>query len=407
MTEEIISIILLASSFLVVIAAIHHYVKSFIIPAVTVMMALGAISVFLPTSEDFEFEDLYHFVETDMSEIILLIIIPILIFESGRKVRIADIKHEAAHIGFFAIIGVIITIFLIGFSIGTTFEIPLIHALLFGAILAATDPVAVGAIFARFPIPHRLNTLIEGESLFNDATGVISFNVIKSIIFAGVAFSLLDAILSFLWSMIGAIALGSAIGWVSGKVLNRWNDDEHVDFTLAIAVAIGGYAMAEHFFHVSGVVTTLFVALLILRTHKEIIKEVRTLFHKYWDYLGFVANSILFFLIGIPLFVTHTDHSLWLVLLIPIVVLIASRVIVVYGGNAFLRLFRVKVPMEWQHVLTLGGIRGGISVALVLSLPVTYEYKELFVTLIVYLIAINLVLNPVLLTKYMKRAKLK
>ena len=371
------------------------------------MMALGAISAFLPTPEGFEFEDLYHFVETDMSEVILLVIIPILIFESGRKVKIGDIKHESAHIGFFAIIGVIVTIFLIGFSIGIVFEIPLIHALLFGTILAATDPVAVGAIFSRFPIPHRLNILIEGESLFNDATGVISFNVIKSIIFAGIAFSLLDTTLSFLWSMIGAIALGSGIGWVSGKVLNRWNDDEHVDFTLAIAVAIGGYAIAEHLFHVSGVVTTLFTALLILRTHKEMIKEIRTLFHKYWDYLGFVANSILFFLIGIPLFVTHTDHSLWLVLSIPIVVLIASRAIVVYGGNAFLRLFKIKIPITWQHVLTLGGIRGGISVALVLSLPVTYEYKELFVTLIVYLIAINLVLNPVLLTKYMKRMKLE
>lgn len=363
--------------------------------------------MFLPTPEGFEFEDLYHFVETDMSEVILLVIIPILIFESGRKVKMGDIKHEAAHIGFFAIIGVIVTIFLIGFSIGAVFEIPLIHALLFGTILAATDPAAVGAIFSRFPIPHRLNTLIEGESLFNDATGVISFNVIKSIIFAGVAFSLLDTTLSFLWSMIGAIALGSGIGWVSGKVLNRWNDDEHVDFTLAIAVAIGGYAVAEHFFQVSGVVTTLFTALLILRTHKEMIKEIRTLFHKYWDYLGFVANSILFFLIGIPLFVTHTDHSLWLVLSIPIVVLITSRAIVVYGGNAFLRLFKIKVPMAWQHVLTLGGIRGGISVALVLSLPATYEYKELFVTLIAYLIAINLVLNPILLTKYMKRVKLE
>lgn len=137
--------------------------------------------------------------------------------------------------------------------------------------------------------------MIEGESLFNDATGVISFNVIKSIIFAGVAFSLLDTTLSFLWSMIGAIVLGSGIGWVSGKVLNKWNDDEHVDFTLAIAVTIGGYAVSEHFFHVSGIVTTLFTALLILKTHKEMIKEIRTLFHKYWDYLGFVANSICFF----------------------------------------------------------------------------------------------------------------
>lgn len=403
---EIIPIILIVSTFLIVISAIHHYVKNFIIPAVAIMMALGAISVFLPIP-DFNFEEFYDFVEEDISEVILLVIIPILIFESGRKVKLENIKHEFAHIGFFAIIGVIITIFLIGFSIGFVFEIPLIHALLFGAILAATDPVAVGAILKKFHIPSRLNTLLEGESLFNDATGVISFNVIKTIIFAGVTFSLLDATLSFLWSMIGAILLGSGMGWITGKLLNKWDDDEHVDFTMAVAAAVGGYVVAEHFLHVSGVVTTLFIALIILKTHKETVQKVRTLFSKYWDYLGFIANSILFFLIGIPLFITHTDYSLWLVLTIPIIVLIVSRGIVVYGGNAFLRLFRIKIPTAWQHVLTLGGIRGGISVALVLSLPASYEYKELFVTLIVYLIAINLVLNPVLLSRYMKKAKLE
>lgn len=403
---ELISMILIVSVFLIVISAIHHYVRHFIIPAMAIMMVLGAVSVFLPIP-DFSFEEFYDFVEEDMSEVILLVIIPILIFESGRKVKLENIKHESGHIGFFAIVGVIITIFLIGFSIGFIFEIPLIHALLFGSILAATDPVAVGAVFKKFPIPERLNTLIEGESLFNDATGVISFNVIKTIIFAGVAFSFLDTTLSFFWSMIGAMLFGIGIGWATGKILNKWDGDEHIDFTMSIAIAVGGYAIAEHFLHVSGVVTTLFIALFILRTHKEKMREVRVLFGKYWDYLGFVANSILFFLIGIPLFVTHTDYSLWLALAIPIIVLIISRGIVVYGGNVFLRLFRIKVPIAWQHVLTLGGIRGGISVALVLSLPASYEYKELFVTLIVYLIAINLVLNPVLLTRYMKRAKLE
>jgi len=405
MSEEFFSIIFMGSAFLIAIAAVHHYSRHLIIPAVTVMMALGAVSVFLPIS-GFSSIDIFEFVETEMPDVILLVIIPILIFESGRKIKLSDIKHEAGHIGFFAIIGVIITIFLIGFVIHLVFEIPLIHGLLFGAILAATDPVAVGAVFSRFPIPKRLETLIEGESLFNDATGVISFNVIKSIILVGVAFSLLDTALSFLWAMIGAMLLGSGIGWVVGKLLNKWNDDEHVDFTIAIAAAVGSYAIGEYFLQVSGVVTTLFVALLLLSTHKEMVKEIRTLFHKYWDYLGFIANSVLFFLIGIPLLITQTEHPLWLTLTIPIITLIASRAIVVYGGNAFLRIFKIKVPIAWQHVLTLGGIRGGISVALVLSLPAAYEYKELFVTLIVYLIGINLVLNPILLSKYMKKAKL-
>jgi monovalent cation:H+ antiporter, CPA1 family len=150
--------------------------------------------------------------------------------------------------------------------------------LLFGAILPATDPVAVGVIFKKFPIPHRLNLIIEGESLFNDATGVISFNVVKGIIFSGAAFSLLDVSLSFIWSMVGAIALGNGIGWIGGKILDKWRADEFVDFTFSLALGIGGYIIADHYLHISGVVTTLFTAMLIVTTHKEISKGVENYF---------------------------------------------------------------------------------------------------------------------------------
>jgi monovalent cation:H+ antiporter, CPA1 family len=200
-------------------------------------------------------------------------------------------------IGFFAIIGVIITILIIGAGVTTIFDIPFIDALLFGTILAATDPVAVGVIFKKFPIPRKLNTIIEGESLFNDATGVISFNVVKGIIFSGVAFSLLDTSISFIWSMLGAIALGTGIGWIGGKILNKWKADEYVDFTFSLGLAIGGYIVADHYLHVSGVVTTLFTAMLIITKHKEISTGVRKQFHKYWDYLGFITNSVYSFLL--------------------------------------------------------------------------------------------------------------
>lgn len=148
-----------------------------------------------------------------------------MIFESARKLKIEQIKRESVPIGFFAIIGVIMTILIIGVAFVSVFKIPLIDALLFGTFLAATDPVAVGVIFKKFPIPHKLNTIIEGESLFNDATGVISFNVVNGIIFAGVAFSLLDTSISFIWSTVGAIALGTGIGWIGGKVLDMWKAD--------------------------------------------------------------------------------------------------------------------------------------------------------------------------------------
>jgi CPA1 family monovalent cation:H+ antiporter len=286
----------------------------------------------------------------------------------------------------------------------------LIDALLFGTILAATDPVAVGVIFKKFPIPHRLNTIIEGESLFNDATGVISFNVVKGIIFSGVAFSLLDVSASFVWSMVGAIALGTGIGWAGGKILNRWKADEYVDFTFSLGLAIGGYIIADHYLHVSGVVTTLFTAMLIITKHREISTNVRKQFHKYWDYLGFITNSVLFFLIGIPLLTVERAESvgftLGLIITAPFAIMMLSRAIVVYGGSTFLRIFKVRIPFQWQHILTIGGLRGGMAVALVLSLSLSYEFKELFISLIIPLIAVNLVVNPILLNQYLKVSKI-
>jgi CPA1 family monovalent cation:H+ antiporter len=357
----------------------------------------------------FKVEEFYKFIE-QIPDIILLVIIPILIFESGRKLKIGQIKKEAIPIGFFAIIGVIITIIIIGIGVTSVFHVPFIDALLFGTILAATDPVAVGVIFKKFPIPYKLNTIIEGESLFNDATGVISFNVIKGIIFSGVAYSLLDVSVSFIWSMVGAIALGTGIGWIGGKILNKWKADEYVDFTFSLGLAIGGYIIADHFLHISGVVTTLFTAMLIITKHKEISTGARKQFHKYWDYLGFITNSVLFFLIGIPLLTVEKAESvgvtLFLIVVTPFAIMMISRAVVVYGGSTFLRIFRVRIPLQWQNILTLGGLRGGMAVALVLSLAANYQFKELFISLIIPLIAINLVVNPILLNQYLKKSSI-
>jgi len=394
------------SVLLVIISAVHRYTKNIIIPGVAILMFVGAILPVVPNLTH-EVENFYSVVEST-PEIILYVIIPILIFESGRKLSIKQIKNEAIPIGFFAIIGVIMTILIIGIAVNAIFQIPFIDGLLFGTILAATDPVAVGIIFKKFPIPHRLNLIIEGESLFNDATGLISFNVVKGIIFSGVAFSLLDTSISFLWTMVGAIAFGTGLGWIGGKILNKWKADEYVDFTFSLGLAIGGYIVADHYLHVSGVVTTLFTAILIVTIHKEISTGVRKLFHKYWDYIGFITNSLLFFLIGIPLLAVESYESasvpLILILVIPFAIMMLSRAIVVYGGSTFLRIFRVKIPLQWQNVLTLGGLRGGVAVALALSISADYEFKDLFISLVVPLIAINLVLNPILLNWYLNKS---
>jgi CPA1 family monovalent cation:H+ antiporter len=407
MSTDISATLLIISGFLVSVSAIQRYANNFIIPGVTIMMFIGTISVIVPLYSS-DFKSVYDSIVEKAPDLILLVIIPLLIFESARKLRLKEIKSQILPIGFFAIIGVIFTILLVGIAISVIFKVPIINGLLFGSIVAATDAAAVAAIFKRFPIPHRLNLIIESESLFNDATGVISFNVIKGIIFSNVAFSLINTSVSFIWSMLGAVALGSTIGYVGAKIINKWQTDDYVNFTFSIALAIGGYIIGDHVLHVSGVVTTVFIALLMLRTHKETITKVGQLFHIYWDYLGFITNSFLFFLVGIPmlsLFLLQSSASLALILIAPIAIVMVSRVVVVYGGSIMLRMARVHLPLEWQKILTLGGLRGGICVALVLSLPAEYEFKNLFVTLTISLIAVNLVINPILLGRYIKKSK--
>jgi CPA1 family monovalent cation:H+ antiporter len=397
------------SLLLVVISAVRHYTRSFIIPGVSILMFLGAMLAIVPIISH-EVDKFYGIIE-DIPGLVYLVIIPILIFDSGRKLSIGQIKNEAIPIGYFAIIGVIITILIIGIGVNVIFQIPLIDALLLGTILAATDPVAVGVIFKKFPIPQRLNLIIEGESLFNDATGVISFNVVIAIIFSGVAFSLVDTSISFIWSMVGAIAFGTALGWIGGRILNKWKADEYVDFTFSLGLAIGGFIVANHFLHISPIVTTLFTAMFLVTQHKEVSNGIRKLFHKYWDYLGIVTNSILFFVIGIPLLAVESYQSstipLILILVTPFVIMMFSRAVVIYSGSAFLRIFRVRIPLQWQNVLILGGLRGGIAVALVLSLSSEYQFKDLFISIVVPLIAINLVVNPILLNQYLKKMSSK
>jgi monovalent cation:H+ antiporter, CPA1 family len=407
MTIELSASLLIICGFLVAVSAIQRYANNFIIPGVTIMMFIGAISVSIPLYNS-DIKTVYDSIVNKVPDLILLVFIPLLIFESARKLRLKEIRREIIPIGFFAIIGVILTIFLIGVGVSIIFKVPIIHGIIFGSILAATDAAAVAAVFKRFPIPKRLNLIIEGESLFNDATGVISFNVIKGIIFSNIAFSLLDTSLSFLWSMLGAVALGSIIGYVGSRVLKKWRADDHVNFTFSIALAIGGYVIGDHVLHVSGVVTTVFTALLMLRTHKETFTGIGRLFNMYWDYLGFITNSILFFLIGIPVFSLFLQSgALWVLIIItPFAIVMMSRAIVVYGGSLVLRISNVRLPIQWQNILTLGGLRGGICIALVLSLPAEYEFKNIFVTLTISVIAINLIVNPILLDRYLKKSKI-
>ena len=318
MDDVFINYLLIVSGYLLIVSVVYYYTRNFIIPWVTIMMIAGVIIIRAPL-DLCTYQEIYGFVEHSLPEIILLIFIPLLVFESARTLKLRNLRKEIIPIGFYSVAGVIITLFLIGIGISVIFGIPIIHALLFRDIVASTDPVSVSTIFKRFPIPYQLNALIEWESLLNDATSLISFSVISGIVFSSLAFSFVNTSISFVWSMVGSIILGSAIGYAGGKVLNKWKGTEFVSFTLSIAMVIGGYVIADHFLHVSGVVTIVFLALVLIRTHKDLLSEMMQSFHLYWDYLAFTLNALLFYLMGVSMAIYYlhlTDAWSWIIIVL-------------------------------------------------------------------------------------------
>ncbi len=179
-----------------------------------------------------------------------------------------------------------------------------------------------------------------------------------------------------------------------------------IEVTLTISAALGGFALAEGMLESSGVITVLFTALIYRRTFHSLRKESHEIAEEIWKFLDVLTNAMLFFFIGLPLFLVIIPGSRIIFFLVPFGVLIASRFIVIYGGWGILGMFRSGIPRSWKNVLSLGGVRGGIAVALVLSLPVDYEYKELFVTLVGWAVLIGLFLNSALLGEYMKGQEL-
>src|SRR6478735_5551621 len=311
MDDVFINYLLIVSGYLLIASVVYYYTRNFIIPWVTIMMIAGLVIIAAP-QDLVETQEIYGFVEHNLPEIILLLFIPLLVFESARTLKLRDLRKEIIPIGFYA--------------------------------------VAVSTIFKKFPIPYRLNALIEWESLLNDATSLISFSVISGIIFSSLAFSFVNTSISFVWSMVGSIILGSAIGYAGGKVLNRWKGTEFVSFTLSIAMVIGGYVIADHFLHVSGVVTIVFLALVLIRTHKDLLSEMMQSFHLYWDYLAFTLNALLFYLMGVSMAIYYlhlTDAWSWIIIILtPIGIVMLARVVLVLGGDALLRIAHVRIPTK-------------------------------------------------------------
>src|SRR5215217_4416174 len=295
-------------------------------------------------------------------QIILALLVPPLIFEAAFHLRWDDLRRDFWLILLLAIPGVILTTLLVGGVVAWGTGLTIQAALVFGALVSATDPVAVVALFRRLGVPRRLQVLLEGESLFNDGTAIVMFNLMVSIALAG-KFSAVQGVREFLTVAGGGVLVGLALGTLFSQVISRI-DDPLVETTLTTVLAFGSYLVAEYF-HVSGVLAVFAAGIVNGNAGPtDMSATTRIVVFNFWEYAAFIANSFIFLLIGLTIDL-NVMLANWQAILWAILAALAARAVSIYGFSVFGK----DLPPQWKHILFWGGLRGAITLALALSLP--------------------------------------
>ncbi len=301
-------------------------------------------------------------------ELILALFVPPLVFEAAFHLNLLELRRNLPAILLLAVPGVILTAFIVGGMLVFGIKLSLPIALVFGSLIAATDPVSVVALFRTLGVPKRLSVLIEGESLFNDGTAIVLFNLMLAISITS-KFSLLDSVAGFFRISIGGIIVGLVLGWLISQLISRV-DNYLIETTLTTVLAFGSYLMAEKL-GVSGVLAVVAAGLVNGNISAQGMSPTsRIVIFNFWEYVAFLANSLIFLLLGLQVNITALLAS-WQPILWAILAVFIARFIVVYGLSWLVNRVSDPIPLRWQHILNWGDLRGAISLALVLSLPIS------------------------------------
>lgn len=329
-------------------------------------------------------------------ELVLFVFIPTLIFESAYNLDARQVSSNIWPILTLAIPGLLISTGIIGFIFATFTEFDLMVALLLGAILSATDPVAVIAIFKQLGVPERLTILVEGESLFNDATSLVLAGILTGLLAVG-SFSpgiLLTGTGDFLFVFAGGVAVGWVLAILTGYTLGGIESDPAIEITLTTILAYFSFIIAEHVFHVSGIMAVVAAGMTIGSWGKSKISPSTSEFMEhFWEYLAFIANALIFLMVGLQIDLMVLWESIDLIAVVAVAMLI-SRAIVIFGVVPLVG----RVPgseaigMPFQAVMYWGGLRGAIALAIVLSLP-DFGYKDTLISLVMGAVLFTLVVQ--------------
>jgi CPA1 family monovalent cation:H+ antiporter len=310
-----------------------------------------------------------------LQDLVFFVILPVLIFEATWHLDPALLKRWLSPIMLLATLGVLVSCFvtagLVYLGIGHPTGFPWIAALLTGAILAATDPIAVVSQLKTLNAPADLGTLFEGESLFNDGAAVVLFVIVFSFATGSMAESP-NHLLFFGTVFLGGLVLGALLGLVAAIVVLLLGKIPATSVVL-VFTAFGGFYLAEELLHVSGIMTIVASALVA----RMALREQETTFLSgivdTWNWLGLLFNSLLFVLMGLVI-TWNMFREQWLAMVIAIGAALAARALAVGFCGLLTKPMLRPISGVWQVLLFWGGLRGAIAIALVLSLPVSLPY---------------------------------
>jgi len=347
----IIELLLIASLVAIVVRRLH----------IPYTVALVVVGLFLTAQSPLNFEL--------TPELILALFVPPLVFEAAFHLNLTELRRNLTSILLMAVPGVLLTTFIVGgiVSFGTSLALP--AALVFGSLVAATDPVAVVSLFRLLGVPKRLSVLVEGESLLNDGTALVLFNLMLAIAITS-EFNLLSGVLEFIKVAVGGVMLGLLLGWVISRLISRI-DDYLIEITLTTVLAYGSYLLAEQL-HFSGVLAVVAAGLITGSLGPQgMSPTTRIVLYNFWEYITFLVNSLVFLLIGLDVDIWALFQS-WQPIAWSIGAVLVARMIVVYGLGWITNRISEPISLRWRHVIAWGGLRGALSLALALSLPATF-----------------------------------
>ncbi len=329
-----------------------------------------------------------------------------LLFAGALHVNLTDLANQKWLIASLATLGVLVSTTIIGvllwFILGLLgIDLPFIYCLVFGALISPTDPIAVLAILRTAHAPKSLETKITGESLFNDGVGVVVFMLISGIAFGGADVTAGSVILFFLEEALGGAVFGFVVGGITYVMLKRV-DNYQVEILLTLALVTGGYALAETL-HFSAPIAVVVAGLMIgnhgrLLAMSEITREHLDTF---WELIDEILNAVLFVLIGLEILVITFKSQLLVAGGFAIVIVLIARFISVGVPVFFIRKFRELTPGVTK-ILTWGGLRGGISVALALSLPASAE-RETILAITYCVVVFSILVQGLTIGRLIKR----